>query len=66
MSRDAREFAEAASMAMQVRADRHRAEVPQPEIATLINLSLVYSLIEIAESLTWLVERQTRDKTANP
>lgn len=57
MSRTAREFAEAASMAMQVEAQQ--GPPPGPELLALLSLS--YSMIEIAENLKRLAQKQTRD-----
>jgi hypothetical protein len=50
MSFEAREAAEAASMAMQ-------AGISQAEVATLCLISVMYSLIEIAEALALLAQQ---------
>lgn len=55
MSAEAREFAEAASMAMQV---QQNGLAPEP--ALLAVLSVAYSMIEIAESLSRYVNRGSR------
>jgi hypothetical protein len=59
MSAESREFAEAASMAMQVMGQRPITQ--QPDLSTLINLSIAYSLIEIAEALSTAVAEEMLD-----
>jgi hypothetical protein len=64
VSADAREFAEAASMAMQHRSRPYTEGMPgpAPKIETLALLSLAYSMIEIAENLTRLIDLEATEE----